>query len=177
MIQTLISSKTRIKLLLKFFLNSETRSYLRNLESEFGESTNAIRLELNKFEKAGMLVSELEGNKKYFKANEKHPLFKDVSNIVRKYVGIDWIIEYVAERLGNLQKVYLTGTFANGLEGQNVELVFIGDINKEFLKELCEKVEKRIDKKITYKVLTNTQSFDKLFEESEHKFLLLWERI
>ncbi|MFN5885132.1 MAG: ArsR family transcriptional regulator, partial [Bacteroidota bacterium] len=49
MLDTLITSKTRIKLLLKFFLNGNTSSYLRNLESEFGESSNAIRLELNKF--------------------------------------------------------------------------------------------------------------------------------
>ena len=69
MIETLISSKTRIKLLLKFFLNSSSRSYLRGLETEFGDSSNAIRLELNRFEKAGMLKTCTEGNKKYFQAN------------------------------------------------------------------------------------------------------------
>lgn len=67
MIEALISSKTRIKLLLKFFLNGNTTSYLRGLESEFGESTNAIRLELNKMEEAGMLESFLEGNKSILK--------------------------------------------------------------------------------------------------------------
>ena len=69
MLDTLISSKTRVKLLLKFFLNSNTRSYLRSLETEFGESTNAIRIEINRFEQAGMLSSELVGNKKMFRAN------------------------------------------------------------------------------------------------------------
>jgi hypothetical protein len=75
MIETLISSKMRIKLLLKFFLNSRSRSYLRGLETEFGDSTNAIRLELNRFEKAGMLKSYTEGNKKFFQANTDHPLY------------------------------------------------------------------------------------------------------
>jgi len=65
MLDTLITSKTRIKLLLKFFLNSNASSYLRNLEGEFGESTNGIRLELNKFEKAGLLQSQVSGNKSY----------------------------------------------------------------------------------------------------------------
>ena len=68
MLETLISSKTRIKLLLKFFLNSKATSYLRGLESEFGESSNGIRIELNRFEKAGMLSSFVKGNKKYFKS-------------------------------------------------------------------------------------------------------------
>jgi len=62
MIEALISSKTRIKLLLKFFLNSNATSYLRGLESEFGESTNSIRIELNRFEEAGMLTSYNQGN-------------------------------------------------------------------------------------------------------------------
>lgn len=64
MIETLISSQTRIKLLLKFFLNSNTKAYLRSLESEFSESSNAIRLELNRLEQSGMLSSFMEGNKK-----------------------------------------------------------------------------------------------------------------
>jgi len=50
MIESLITSKTRIKLLLKFFFNSQTKSYLRSMEKEFGESSNAIRIELNRFE-------------------------------------------------------------------------------------------------------------------------------
>ena len=71
MIETLISSKTRIKLLMKFFLNSKTTAYLRGLEGEFGESTNAIRLELNKLEKAGMLSSFSKGNKKMWRWHGK----------------------------------------------------------------------------------------------------------
>ena len=92
MLDTLITSKTRIKLLLKFFLNSNSRSYLRNLETEFGESTNAIRLELNKFEKAGLLKTELDGNKKYFRANTNHPLYNDINSILLKQIGFDKII-------------------------------------------------------------------------------------
>ena len=70
MINALITSETRIKLLRKFFLNSSTKAHLRGLESEFGESSNAIRLELNRFEAAGLLYSLREGNKKVFQANQ-----------------------------------------------------------------------------------------------------------
>ena len=176
MIETLISSKTRIKLLLKFFLNSDTRSYLRNLESEFGESTNAIRLELNKFEKAGMLISEADGNKKIFRANTTHPLFSDLHNIVKKYVGLDWIIDYVVGKLGDLKSVYLGGTFANGTDSPEIDLIFIGKINQDFLQEICVKIGIKLKKKIRFTIISNKSSFDKLCEESETKFLLLWEK-
>ena len=141
MIETLISSKTRIKLLLKFFLNSKTTSYLRGLESEFGESSNAIRVELNKLEDAGMLSAEMNGNKKMFKANTKHPLFKEIHNILLKHIGLDRIIENVVERLGDVNKVYLVGGFAKGLDSQIIDLIFIGDIDKNYLLNLVEKAE------------------------------------
>ena len=77
MLETLISSKTRIKLLLKFFLNSKTKSYLRNLESEFGESTNAIRVELNRLE-----------NEEKDSALNSHEILKELTEKVKLYQGM-----------------------------------------------------------------------------------------
>lgn len=87
MLETLITSKTRIKLLLKFFLNINNQGYLRSLENEFNESTNGIRQELNRFEQAGLLLAESDGNKKLYRANTLHPLFKDLNSIIRKFIG------------------------------------------------------------------------------------------
>ena len=176
MIETLISSKTRVKLLLKFFLNSSTTAYLRGLEDEFGESTNGIRLELNKFEKAGFLKSELEGNKKIFKANIKHPLFGDIHSILMKLMGLDHVIDYVLQRMGDLKKVYLVGKLANGQDTDIIDLILVGEINKNFLVELIEKAEKKIDKKIRY-VHYKTEEFHlaKITEPGMHP-LLLWSK-
>jgi len=171
MIETLISSKTRIKLLLKFFLNSSTKSYLRGLESEFGESSNAIRLELNRLEKAGMLSSSSEGNKKIFQANQKHPLFKEVHNIVLKHIGFDKIIENVVERLGDVEKVFVSGAFAKGMDSSIIDLVFIGKVNKSYLIELIEKVEKLISRKVRYVIFDKEE--EHLLEEKMNP-LLLW---
>lgn len=150
MIETLISSKTRIKLLLKFFLNSNATSYLRNLEEEFGESTNAIRVELNRFEEARMLTSNQEGKKKIFRVNTTHPLFRELHNIVLKYVGLDRIIEHITGRLGSLEKVYLTGTLARGIDSDIIDLVIVGNIDKVYLAELIEKAEAKIHRRIRY---------------------------
>jgi hypothetical protein len=175
MLDTLITSKTRIKLLMKFFLNSNSRSYLRNLETEFGESTNSIRLELNKFEKAGLLTTEVDGNKKFFRANTLHPLFKDIHSILMKHVGFDKIIERVVNKLGNLQKVYVAGDFAKGIDNQIIDLIFIGDnINKEYLINLVEKTEKLISKKIRYVVFGIKEFNDYMVHQNESDLLILW---
>ena len=79
MIDTLITSKTRIKLLLKFFLNPDVRGHLRGLAEEFGESTNAVRTELNRLAEAGLLRVADEGRRKLYGANSSHPLFPYIS--------------------------------------------------------------------------------------------------
>jgi len=177
MIETLISSKTRVKLLMKFFLNSSTTAYLRSLEEEFGESTNGIRLELNKFEKAGFIDSYSEGNKKLFKANTKHPLFKDINSIVLKLTGLDHIVDYVVQRIGDLHKVYLVCKLANGQNTNIIDIVLVGDsINQTFLLEQVQKAEKKIGKKIRYVHFASEEfELSKIKEPGMHP-LLLWSK-
>ena len=174
MIETLISSKTRIKLLMKFFLNSKTTAYLRSLETEFGESSNGIRIELNRLEKAGMLSSETRGNKKYFKANTSHPLYDEVHNILLKQLGIDQIIEKVIERLGAVEEVYLTGDFSKGKDSVIIDLIFIGLLNREYLLNLIGKAEQLIQRKIRFLLFEHREdkSIIKILKEQEP--LLLW---
>ncbi|MCB0704449.1 MAG: ArsR family transcriptional regulator [Saprospiraceae bacterium] len=176
MIETLISSKTRIKLLLKFFLNSSTTAYLRSLEQEFGESTNAIRLELNRLEQAGMLTSQLQGNKKIFQANVQHPLFGEVHNIIMKHIGLDRIIETVIDGLGKVNKIYLAGKFSQGLNSEIIDLILVGDIDKIYLIRLIEKAESLVKRKIRYLIYTDKEYAKVKFSAGELKPLLIWSK-
>lgn len=179
MLETLISSKTRLKLLLKFFINSQSKAYLRSLESEFGESTNAIRLELNKFENAGMIHSEFVGNRKYYTANTAHPLYKELHQIVLKYIGIDQIVESVVGKIGELESVHLVGDYARGLDTGIIDLVFIGeDIDRDYLSKLSAKAEKMIDRKIRYLVYSGTAEMENGYNNlASDSSLLLWKAI
>jgi hypothetical protein len=175
MLDTLITSKTRLKLLLKFFLNSSSRAHLRNLEAEFGESTNAIRLELNKFEEAGLLKSEMAGNKKVFRANTSHPLFQDIHNILLKTIGFDQIIDRVLTKLGNVQVAYVTGDFARGIDTPIIDLVLVGvNINQEYLIKLANITEELISRKIRY-IIFNPEEFASYRKTlTEKDVLLIW---
>jgi len=154
MLESLITSKTRLKLLLKFFLNKDNKSYLRNLEAEFGESTNAIRHELNRMESAGLLTTEHIGNKKYFRANVQHPLFPDINNIIRKTIGIDQIIDRVVSKMGDLKQTYLLGELALGNDSGVIDLLLVGeDIDRAYVTQLVEKAEKHLSRKIRFLIL------------------------
>lgn len=173
-LQTLITSKTRIKLLMKFFLNSSTTSYLRDLASEFGESTNAIRLELNRMEKAGLLQAYKDSNKKIYKANCLHPLFGDIHNLLLKHTGIDHIIDKVINGLGGLHSAYVIGSFARGKDNPVIDILLVGnDIDTSYLLKMTEKAEKIIRRRIRHIIIGIVEAQDYLRNHPEA--LLLWQ--
>lgn len=175
MLDTLITSKTRLKILLRFFMNSKNSSYMRSLANEFHESTNSIRLELNRFEDAGLLSAYNEGNKKMFKANIKHPLYPDIKNILMKHIGLDKIVENVVKKLGDVKKVFVSGDFARGIDSSIIDLIFVGKINQAYLIKLIEKVENMINRRIRYMVFDKNEFIEYTREHKEDKLLLLWE--
>lgn len=177
MLEALITSKTRIKILLKFFLNSNSSAYLRNLETEFDESTNAIRLELIRFERAGLLKSWSSGNKKLFQANTEHPLFSSINDLIMHHLGFDKIIDSVIEKLGEVDYVFVVGDFANGIDNNCIDLLFIGDeINQTYLIKLIKKAETIIERRIRYLIYTKEELKQYNKESKGVQPLLLWQR-
>jgi len=150
----LITSKTRVKLLIKFFSNPGNRGYLRGLAEEFKESTNSIRVELNRLSEAGLLVSEPDGKTKNYKANQQHPLYSEMQSIVAKYLGFDRLVEVVIQNLGNVQKAIVLGDYAKGKDTGTIELMLVGkEINQEYLHFLVEKAEAKIKRKVTVQIV------------------------
>jgi len=145
------------------------------LSNEFNESTNSIRVELNRFESAGLLETFQSGNKKMFRANTKHPLFPDIKSILMKHFGLDKIIDEVIEKLGDVKKVFVVGKFARGLDNTIIDLLFVSEkINKAYLAELVEKVERLIKRRIRYLIM-NEQEYDEFKEANKDiEPLLIW---
>jgi hypothetical protein len=158
MIESLITSQTRIKLLLKFFLNPKTRGYLRQLAKDFGESTNSIRVELNKLTEAKMLVSQSEGRNIVYNANTDHPLYNDIRNIVLKSTGIDKVVSDILNKIGHLELAFIRGDYAIGKDSGLIDLVLVGEnINMRELERVRQKTEALIKRKISVLALTKME--------------------
>lgn len=174
MLDSLITSKTRIKLLMKFFLNPGTSAYLRGLADEFGESTNSVRVELNRLSEAGLLESADEGRTKVYRANTAHPLFPEVQRIVAKTVGLDRLVEQVVSRLGNVELAFITGDYARGVDSGLIDLVLVGEIDLAYTQSLMPKLEGLIDRKIRHLALKH-EEFDKLKTRFQSEpMLIVW---
>lgn len=149
MLQAIITSKTRLRLLVKFFINVANTGYLRGLATEMQENTNAIRKELNHLSDSGFIIREELDSKIIYRANAAHPFFEILQQMVRKYVGIDDIVERIFERIGAVSKVYLIGDYAKGLDTGIIEIVIVGkNLDQDYLDQIALKLSKEIDKTI-----------------------------
>ncbi|MGB9498856.1 MAG: winged helix-turn-helix domain-containing protein [Dissulfuribacterales bacterium] len=171
----LITSKTRIKLLIRFFLNPDTRSYLRELSRECNVSSNAVREELNQLTKTKLLKSEKNGRQVYYRANQDHPLFPELKSMVGKLMGIDKVVENIVNRLGKLECAYLIDDYAEGKDSGIIDLLLVGDIDRYQLDDLTGKTERYIKRKIRTLVLTRDEfaGFGSAFNDRPR--LLIWE--
>ncbi len=161
MLDSLITSKTRLQLLLYFFLNPEYSSYLRKLAKELGESTNAVRVELNRLEDAQLLTSKVNGREKWYIANQSHPLFPEINSIVKKVMGIDKLVEEVLANLGHLEVALVVGDYTRGIDSGIIDLVLVGTIDRSYLETLVSKAEELLKRRIRTLVL-NKEEYENL---------------
>lgn len=153
MLESLVTSKTRIKLLLKFFAHANS-GYLRSLAKEFDESTNSVRVELNRLTEAGLLVSEEEGKTKVYRANKQHPFFSEITNMVSKFLGLDDLMERIVKRMGEVEKAYIVGDYALGVDSGTVNMILIGkNLDTEYLDFIREKTYEKVQRKVEVEIL------------------------
>ncbi|MFD2203200.1 winged helix-turn-helix domain-containing protein [Shivajiella indica] len=152
MLDSLVTSKTRIKLLLKFFSHSNS-GYLRSLAKEFDESTNSVRVELNRLTEAGLLKAGENGKTKLYRANESHPFFQEIKNMVSKFLGLDELMEKIVLRMGNVEKAYIVGDYAQGIDSGTIEMLLIGkELDLEYLDFLIDKTYEKLNRKVVVSI-------------------------
>lgn len=168
MLENLITSKTRLRLLVKFFINVANEGYLRGLATEMQESTNAIRKELNNLSEAGYLIRQDSENKITYKANQKHPFFNLLQQVVHKYIGLDTLVELVLDRMGEVRRVYIIGDYAQGIDSGVIEVVLEGEhLNETYIANLSEKIELEIKKKVLFLVVAKNEQGGLLIYERD----------
>ena len=89
--------------------------------------------------------------------------------------GHDQIIKRVISKLGNVEKVYLVGSFAKGIDSSVIDLLLVGDdINREYLARLTARGENMISRKIRY-LLYGRDEFEGIIGGyRKDEILLLW---
>ena len=151
MLNKLITSKTRLRLLIKFFISQTNSGYLNGLANEMVESTNSIRKELNHLYEAGYIDKIKNENKIEYKVNSNHPLYETLKKVVYKHLGLEDLVETVIDRMGNVEQIILIEDYAKGHDSGNIEVVLIGEnLNFNYINQLEDKIENLISRKVTF---------------------------
>ena len=137
---------------MKFFSRPGVRGHLRGLAEELGESTNSVRLELKKLEKAGLLSKETEGQKNVYFVDERNTFHSELVKLVSKYLGFDQIINDLISNAGDIKELYIVGDYARGIDGGLIEVIIIGNIRNSEIATIVENIELKICRKIELKI-------------------------
>ena len=172
----LITSKTRIRILMRLFLNPQRHAYLRELAGELNAAPSQVREELRQLTEAGFLTSKKNGRQTYYSANEQHPLFPELHSMVLKALGMDRILDSIIERLGNLEAAYLLGDYAEGKDAGIIDLLLVGDVDMNNLNDLARKTERYIGRKIRTLVLDRAECENLGPTLAARPQLLLWQK-
>lgn len=175
MLSGLITSKIRIQILMRLFLNPERNAYLRELSDEFGASPSHIKNELAQLKATKLLTSTKKGRQVLFSANRKHPVFHELQSMVQKSIGMDRIMDSIIMRLGNLKRAFLIDDYAKGKDSGIIDLVLVGEIDQHHLQDLTRKTERYIKRKIRPLVLSETEFKSLESSLEERGIMLLWE--
>lgn len=170
----LITSRVRARILMRLFLNPEQNAYLRELAKEFDVSPSQVKEELDNMSEVGLLSSEKNGRQINYSANTQHSLFPELHSMVKKAMGMDKILDSIISRLGRLEQAYIIDDYAEGKDSGLIDLLLIGDIDRDNLEDLVIKTERYIQRKIRTLVMSQND-----FSASENIFrdrpmLMLW---
>jgi len=161
-ISDIITSKVRIKLLELFFSDIKEMYHVRGVVRQTKEEINAIRRELERLEKAGVLRKEARGNRLYYWVRNEYAFYGDILSLVAKSQGLGAQIITNKKKLGNISFVMFSGRFvrrAGSKRDDEVDILVVGEVVIPELASLIRVEESKRGKEINYTVMSR-EEFD-----------------
>lgn len=158
MLEALISSQTRVKLLTLFLLNPGHEFYIREIVRITGENINAVRRELANLESFGLIAGQRKGNQQYYTVRTDHFLYTDLQKILLKTEGAAGIIR-TALAGEPITCMFIYGSFAKGSAGStsDIDLFIIGNVDEDRLIPVIHSCEQATGREINYTLMTREE--------------------
>ena len=160
--------KNRAELLKLFLTNPDRSFYMHEIGRILGRKPGTFQRTLNNMVSEGILTSEYKANARFFKANKKCPIYKELKSIVFKTVGVQGSIREVFEKIGNIKFAFIYGSYAKAKETSfsDIDLAVIGNPDEDKLIKELDRLEGKFQREINYKLYT-LKKFKHDIEERE----------
>jgi len=168
MLEHLITSKAKRRLLKLFITNPDSDFYTREIAKLTGESPNGVRRELAHLEKVGLVTSRREGNLKYYSLVKDFPFYPELKKIIYATVGLGDYLSAKFKEPRQIELAFIYGSVAKNGETakSDIDLFIVGEIDESELHNLVSQVEADIRRSINY-VLMSKDEFHKRLSEGE----------
>ena len=159
MLQDLIISRVRVKILQLFFLSPGKIFHVRDIVRRCEEEINAVRRELAHLEKAGLMSKEKRANRLFYMLRRDYPLYFDLMELIEKTKGLGGEILKNKSKLGKIKFTMISGRFIRHLPkmGNQVDLLIVGKIVLPELGQIVRREEVRRETEINYTVMTEEE--------------------
>ncbi len=125
----LLGPKARRAILARMFLEPARELHLRELVRQTGLAPRTVHQEIEKLVRAGLLAERRDGNRRYLRANDRHPLFRPVREIVLKTDGLADVLRHALGQEGiALALVFGSLAAATSTAGSDVDLLLVGTL-------------------------------------------------
>jgi len=170
MLETLLGSKLRAKVLGWLFSHPDERYFVRQLTALVKEDSTNVSRELIRLEKTGILVSTKEGNQKYYQANRKSPIYDELHGLIIKTTGVaDVLRSALVLAQGQIKVAFIFGSIASGNERRrsDIDVMIVGRISFEDVVSLLSAAEEKLRREVN-PVVYPVAEFKKKVKEDHH---------
>lgn len=133
------------------------RSYhVRALVRAVDTEINAVRRELKRLSKVGLLRKRPSGNRLYYSVDTACPLYPELLSLIAKEEGLGADIIKDTKKLGDVKFAILSRAFSRGVERSvlDVDLFLVGNVNLDALQDIVDRYQSRLQKEINYSVMS-----------------------
>lgn len=150
--EELFVSKVRVKILQLFFTFQDDIFHVRDIVRRVSEEINAVRRELARMEKFGMVSSEWRANRRFYRFKKDYKFYPELLGLVAKSTGLGGGIIKSKQSLGRVKYAMMAVRFAkNEVSGaEDVDLLVVGQIVLPQLQSLVADEQAKREREINY---------------------------
>lgn len=176
MLEQLVGSRLRARVIGWLFTHTDERYYVRQLTKLLGEDSTNLSRELARLESLGILLSAREGRQKYYRANPDSSMFAELKSLAGKTTGaVDVLRRALEDHREEIQTVFVFGSFARQEQtaDSDVDVMIVGDVDEVALQASISRAESELRRTVNYSLLSREEYRERLDREEGFLFSVL----
>ena len=157
--EDLFVSRVRVKLLTLLLTTIEPLLHVREIVRRTGEEINAVRRELLRMEKQGLVSSEWRANRRLYHVRRDYLFYTQLLGFVAKSSGLGGAIVKNKGKLGRIKYVMVATRFLKNQPSgpEDVDLLVVGQVVLPELQALVADEQVKRSTEINYSVMDEAE--------------------